>query len=144
MFGVLLSEEHAARTRRHVSAALFRHSVRRLILLAELGVHERREAARVAATVKEEERAGVGGDEGEGPRAVMATMAAMAGERRAQREERISKQRQPWARARGGEEPRREELDEVGFPGAKKGRCAARNAPTKWTAGNEISFFQRS
>ena len=22
----------------------------------------------------------------------------------------------------------------------KKGRCAARNAPTKWTAGNEISF----
>ena len=44
----------------------------------------------------------------------------------------------------GGEEPRRKELDEVGSRGAKKGRCAAQNAPTKSTAGNEISFFQRS
>ena len=101
----------------------------------------------VAATVKEEELAsGV-----MRARAVMATMAAPLArhrshrrQRRAQREERVSKQRQPWARAGGGEEPRRKELDEVGFRGAKKGRCAARNAPTKWTAGNEISFFQRS
>ena len=52
----------------------------------------------VTATVKEEELAsGV-----MRARAVMATMAAMAGERRAQREERVSKQRQPWARAGGG------------------------------------------
>ena len=46
------------------------------------------------------------------------------------------------AEGRGGES-RRKELDEVGSRGAKKGRCAARNAPTKWTAGNEIYFFCR-
>ena len=59
----------------------------------------------VAATVKEEELAsGV-----MRARAVMATMAAPLArhrshrrQRRAQREERVSKQRQPWARAGGG------------------------------------------
>ena len=100
----------------------------------------------VAATVKEEELAsGV-----MRARAVMATMAAMAGERRAQRAASAARGASQQAASAMGEgrgwggELRREELDEVGFPGAKKGRCTARNAPTKWTAGNEISFFQRS
>ena len=93
-------------------------------------------------------RAGVGSDEGEGgdgddgcaarPPSQPSSPAASAARGASQQAA------SALGEGPGGEEPRRKELDEVGFRGAKKGRCAARNAPTKWTAGNEMSFFQRS
>ena len=76
-------------------------------------------------------------------------MAKMAGDADSESgcddKERVQRAASTLGEGRGeGKEPRRKELDEVGSRGAKKGRCAARNAPTKWTAGHEISFVQRS
>ena len=75
-------------------------------------------------------------------------MAKMAGDADSESgcddKERVQRAASTWRPKGGGGESRRKELDKVGSRGAKKGRCAARNAPTKWTAGNEISFFRPS